>query len=80
VRGAPDAATFRNTAELSGELSVGDIVCAGEVALAVDRIGWTPVHGGLTEVRTCEHGTGPLPASPSGSGPAPQTAKEDDGG
>jgi hypothetical protein len=61
-------------------ISVGDIVCAGEVALAVDRIGWTPVHGGLTEVRTCEHGTSPLPASPPGSGPAPQTAKEDHGG
>ena len=28
---------FRNTAELSGELSVGDVVVIGEVALAVGR-------------------------------------------
>jgi len=53
-------ATRRNP---SGELSVGDIVCVGEVPLAVGRIGWTPVHGGLTEVRTSEHGTHPLTAS-----------------
>jgi hypothetical protein len=51
-------------------LSVGDIVSVGEAALAVDRIGWTPVHGGLTEVRTCEHGTSPLPAA----GRAPECA------
>jgi hypothetical protein len=71
---------FRNTAEPSGELSVGDIVCVGEVPLAVGRIGWTPVHGGLTEVRTCEHGTNPLPEPPpSGDSlpdPAVSTAKE----
>jgi hypothetical protein len=55
---------FRNTAELSGELSVGDVVAVaadGEVRLAVARIGWTPVPGPLTEVRTSEHGTRPLP-------------------
>jgi hypothetical protein len=71
---------FRNTAELSGELSVGDIVCVGEVPLAVGRIGWAPVHGGLTEVRTREHGTNPLPEPPpSGDSlpdPAVSTAKE----
>jgi hypothetical protein len=44
---------FRNTAELSGELSAGDVVAAGDVLLAVT--------GPLTEVRTREHGTNPLP-------------------
>ena len=33
----------------------------GEVRLAVAKIGWTPVPGPLTEVRTSEHGTRPLP-------------------
>ena len=42
-------------------LSKGDVVVVGEVALAVAGIGWTPVRGGLTEVRTSEHGTRPLP-------------------
>jgi hypothetical protein len=54
---------FRNTAELSGELSVGDVVAVGEVPLAVASVGWTLVRGGLNEVRTDEHGTRPLPAS-----------------
>jgi hypothetical protein len=60
----------RNTAEPSGELSVGDIVCVGEVPLAVGRTGWIPVRGGLTEVRTREHGTNPLPGPgrPPGGG------------
>jgi hypothetical protein len=59
----PNAAAgrwFRNTAELSGELSKGDVVVVGEVPLAVASAGWTLV-GGLTEVRTSEHGTRPLP-------------------
>jgi hypothetical protein len=43
-------------------LSVGDLVAVGEVPLAVAKAGWTPVNGGLTEVRTREHGTNPLPA------------------
>jgi hypothetical protein len=46
-------------------LSVGDVVAVagdGEVRLAVAKIGWTPVPGPLTEVRTSEHGTHPLPA------------------
>jgi hypothetical protein len=43
-------------------LSVGDIVAVGEVGLAVARVGWTLVPGGLNEVRTSEHGTRPLPA------------------
>jgi hypothetical protein len=42
-------------------LSKGDVVSAGEIALAVAGAGWTPVRGGLTEVRTDEHGTHPLP-------------------
>ena len=62
MRGAPDAATFRNTAELSGELSKGDVVVVGEVPLAVASAGWTLVRGGLNEVRAGEHGTRPLPA------------------
>ena len=37
-------------------LSAGDVVAVGEVALAVARpAGWTPVSGGLNEVRTDEH-------------------------
>jgi hypothetical protein len=51
----------RNTAEPSGELSKGDVVVIGEVPLAVASAGWTLVSGGLTEVRTSEHGTRPLP-------------------
>jgi hypothetical protein len=61
--GPPDGG-FGNTAEPSGELSVGDVVAAaadGEVRLAVAKTGWTPVPGPLTEVRTSEHGTRPLP-------------------
>jgi hypothetical protein len=43
-------------------LSVGDVVAAGDVLLAVGRpAGWEPVAGPLTEVRTREHGTNPLP-------------------
>lgn len=57
---------FRNTAELSGELSVGDVVAVGEAGLAVGRAGWTLVRGGLNEVRTSEHGTRPLPAPAQG--------------
>jgi hypothetical protein len=58
----------RNTAEPSGELSAGDVVVIGEVALAVARpAGWQPVSGPLAEVRIHEHGTHPLPA-PAASG------------
>jgi hypothetical protein len=63
------ARRLRNTAEPSGELSVGDVVAVGEVGLAVGRAGWTPLRGGLNEVRTDEHGTHPLPAP--GPSPAP---------
>ena len=43
-------------------LSAGDLVAAGDVLLAVARpAGWEPVTGPLTEVRTREHGTNPLP-------------------
>ncbi len=52
----------RNTPEPSGELSVGDVVAIGEAGLAVGRVGWIPVCGGLNEVRTDEHGSQPLPA------------------
>jgi hypothetical protein len=70
-----------NTAELSGELSAGDLVAAGGVLLAVAPVGWEPVSGPLTEVRTREHGTNPLPlpGRAPGSGPAPQSEKEDHG-
>ena len=42
-------------------LSVGDLVAVGEAGLAVGRVGWTLISGGLNEVRTSEHGTRPLP-------------------
>jgi len=43
-------------------LAAGDVVAAGDVLLAVARpAGWEPVTGPLTEVRTREHGTNPLP-------------------
>jgi hypothetical protein len=43
-------------------LAAGDVVAAGDVLLAVARpAGWTLVTGPLTEVRTSEHGTRPLP-------------------
>ena len=77
----PNAAAgrwFRNTAELSGELSVGDVVVIGEVALTVGRpAGWEPVSGSVNEVRTCEHGTRPLPVSAEPGEPVPGSpAKE----
>ena len=70
----PTAATgqlFRNTAGLSGELSVGDVVAAGDALLAVAPAGWEPVTGPLAEVRTCEHGTRPLPEPAPPGGPLP---------
>ena len=56
-----------NTTEPSRELSAGDVVAVGEAALAVGRVGWSLVRGGLDEVRTGEHGNHPLPAP----GPTP---------
>jgi hypothetical protein len=51
-------------------LSVGDVVAVGEAGLAVGRVGWTFVRGGLNEVRISEHGTRPLPApAPDGAPP-----------
>lgn len=48
-------------------LSVGDLVGTGGTVLAVGRpAGWEPVTGPLTEVRTREHGTSPLPESAPG--------------
>ena len=84
VREQPRAAVgrwFCNTAEPSGELSVGDVVAVaadGEVRLAVAKTGWTPVPGPLTEVRTSEHGTRPLPLPGSAPGSRP-TPEEDHG-
>jgi hypothetical protein len=52
-----------NTADPSRELSVGDVVVS-EVSLAVGRVGWTLVCGGLTEVRAHRHGTQPPGAWP----------------
>ena len=47
-------------------LSAGDVVAIGEIVLAAGRpAGWTPVNGGLNEVRTDQHGTHPLPARPA---------------
>lgn len=66
-----------NTAEPSGELSVGDVVAVGEVPLAVGRIGWTLVRDGLSEARACAHGTRPLPAPAApGEPPSGPAAKE----
>jgi hypothetical protein len=62
------AGRLHNTAEPSGELSVGDVVAPSEVPLAVARAGWTLVRGGLNEVRTGEHGTRPLPGTPQAAG------------
>jgi hypothetical protein len=71
--------TGRNTPEPSGELSVGDVVAVGEVPLAVARAGWTPVRGGLDEVRTDEHGTHPLPPDARrGTGRLPSQEGHDD--
>ncbi len=61
-------------------LSVGDVVTAGEAALAVARRGWNPVRGGLVEVRTDEHGTHPLDADipvPEGGRHSPPAAGDD---
>lgn len=69
------ARRLRNTAGPSGELSVGDVVAVGEAALAVARAGWTPVRGGLNEVRAGEHGTHPLPARSHLPGTADHAAK-----
>ncbi len=70
-----------NTAEPSRELTAGDLVAAGDVLLAVAPAGWEPVTGPLTDVRTREHGTNPLPlpGRAPGSWPAPQSEKEDHG-
>jgi hypothetical protein len=73
---------FRNTAEPSGELSAGDLVAVGDTLLAVGRpVGWEPAAGPLTEVRTREHGTVPLPlpGRAPGSGQAPEPGKENHG-
>jgi hypothetical protein len=51
-------------------LSVGDVVAVGDVGLAVGRVGWALVRGGLNEVRTSEPGTRPLPAPARGGGDA----------
>jgi hypothetical protein len=52
---------LRNTARLSRELSVGELVAVGAAGLAVGRAGWTLISGSLNEARTSEHGTRPLP-------------------
>jgi hypothetical protein len=62
-------------------LAAGDVVAASDVPLAVARpAGWQPVTGPLTEVRTREHGTRPLPSRLPGTGdhndPFPAPIKE----
>jgi len=71
----------RNTAEPSGELSVGDVVAEGEVPLAVAKAGWTPAAGSLNEVRTSQHGTRPLPerSRPPDTGDRPAEPSQDQG-
>ena len=82
LQGYPNAAAgrwFHNTAELSGELSKGDVVVVGEVPLAVASAGWTLVRGGLNEVRAGEHGTRPLPPDAQrGTGRLPSQEGQDD--
>lgn len=52
----------------------------GEVPLAVGQAGWSPVRGGLIEVRTDEHGTHPLPApSPIPRGEAAPGGRSQEG-
>jgi hypothetical protein len=60
-----------NTAEPSGELSVGDMVVVGENPLTVDRAGFSPLTGVFAPVRIHEHGTHPLLVS---SRPSRRTA------
>ena len=63
-----------STAESSGELPVGDVVAVGEAALAVARpAGWTPVSGGLDEVRADEHRT--RPCRPAAASRKPETRR-----
>jgi hypothetical protein len=64
-----------NTAEPSGEVSVGDLVCVGEAPLVCKRAGWAPLRGGITEARVDEHGTHPLPLP--GEPDAPPGGKAD---
>jgi hypothetical protein len=52
-----------NTAELSGELSKGDVVVVGGVALAVASVGWNLVSGDFDEVRGGD-GSGPTARLP----------------
>ena len=59
-------------------LSVGDVVAVGEVALAVARpAGWEPVTGPVNAVRTCEHGTRPLPAPAAAGEPVPGSPEKE---
>lgn len=41
-------------------LSAGDVVRAGDTALACDHIGFREVPAELNQVRACEHGTHPI--------------------
>jgi hypothetical protein len=49
-----------NTAEPSGEVSVGDVLRLGGTALACDPAGFREVPSELNEVRVSEHGTHPI--------------------
>jgi hypothetical protein len=57
-------------------LTVADLVVVGETPLIVDRAGWVPLRGGITEVRLDEHGTHPPPPAADGQ---PGTRQGDHG-
>ena len=72
LRDQPNATAgrwLRNTAELSGELSVGNVVAVGAVRLAVGRIGWILIRGGLNETRAPTARQSPASAPGQRDGP-----------
>ena len=80
--GTPPARTWPapTTGAGCGRCRVGDVVAAGDVLLAVGRpAGWEPVTGPLTEVRTREHGTSPLPLPGRAPGSEPAPGPEEGG-
>ena len=63
LRDQPNATAgrwFRNTAGLSGEVSVGDVVAVGETPLICASSGWQVLTGEVNEVHTGTDGSAPL--------------------